>query len=80
MVEFGDKRVFEPVHQHLRDDYKHDRLNDEFYYPQGCVLLTEKMELIRLLPLTKLLGRKAMSEPAISIVFRMAITVNIKLN
>lgn len=75
VIELGDKGMLQPVDDHLGCEHEQHGLNCQ----QSKILLpTDKIRSTRLLPRTKLLGRKAKSEPAISIMFLSEITTSIK--
>lgn len=81
VVELCDEGMFEPVDDHLREYDKYHRLSASqplaLTLPGGRTL-TDKIASTRLLPLTNDFGKNAMSEPAISIMLRRAMTESIR--
>jgi hypothetical protein len=77
VVELGYEGVLQPIDHHLGEDHKDDRLWSDATLMIAALRLTDKIASTRLFPLTKDLGRKAISLPAISIMFRSAITDSI---
>lgn len=74
VIELGDESVLHPVDDHLGREDEENRLGSASL----AMVLTERMRSSKLFPRVKLLGRKARSEPAISITLRIAMTRSIK--
>jgi hypothetical protein len=80
VIKLRNESMFQPVHRHFRQDDDQDRLYRVSASVDGFSLesLTDRMVSKRLFPLTKLFGRKARSDPDISIMFRTAITESMR--
>lgn len=72
MVELGNESVLEPIDQCFRNENNNHRLRSVM--PPEDSRLTDRMASTKLLPLTKFLGKNAKSDPAISIILRIAMT------
>lgn len=84
MIELGYERVFEPIDAHFGNDHEQYGLNISVNRAHVSRVshsqLTERILSRRPLPLIKLFGKKAISDPDISRMFLREMTVSMRLS